>query len=216
MPRWISTVSVSWRPTESTGFSEVIGSWKIIPISRPRIRRISSSESVRRSRPLNTIWPPTIWPAGAATRRITERALTDLPHPDSPTSATVSPARTSHETPSTARTTPAEVVNWVWRSLTSSRTLIGGSLPRAEGALARQPPCRRPARGAGYFARDFLRQAARIARRLPSQLRRPPVARVNDHYLELKASYLFSDIAKRVQAFGAANPGAHLIRLGIG
>jgi LL-diaminopimelate aminotransferase len=42
------------------------------------------------------------------------------------------------------------------------------------------------------------------------------VARVNDHYLELKASYLFSDIATRVQAFGAANPGARLIRLGIG
>jgi LL-diaminopimelate aminotransferase len=42
------------------------------------------------------------------------------------------------------------------------------------------------------------------------------VARINDHYLELKASYLFSDIAKRVQAFGAANPGARLIRLGIG
>ncbi len=42
------------------------------------------------------------------------------------------------------------------------------------------------------------------------------MARVNDHYLELKSSYLFSDIAKRVQAFGDANPGARLIRLGIG
>lgn len=42
------------------------------------------------------------------------------------------------------------------------------------------------------------------------------MARVNDHYLELKSSYLFSDIAQRVQAFGAAHPGARLIRLGIG
>ena len=42
------------------------------------------------------------------------------------------------------------------------------------------------------------------------------MARVNDHYLELKSSYLFSDIAKRVQAFAQANPGARLIRLGIG
>jgi LL-diaminopimelate aminotransferase len=42
------------------------------------------------------------------------------------------------------------------------------------------------------------------------------VARVNDHYLELKSSYLFSDIAKRVKAFGDVNPGARLIRLGIG
>ena len=42
------------------------------------------------------------------------------------------------------------------------------------------------------------------------------MARVNDHYLELKSSYLFSDIARRIEAFAAANPGARLIRLGIG
>ena len=42
------------------------------------------------------------------------------------------------------------------------------------------------------------------------------MARVNDHYLELKSSYLFSDIAKRIAAFGEAHPGAKLIRLGIG
>ena len=35
MPRWISSPSVSCRPIVSTGFSEVIGSWKIMPISRP-------------------------------------------------------------------------------------------------------------------------------------------------------------------------------------
>ncbi len=42
------------------------------------------------------------------------------------------------------------------------------------------------------------------------------MARVNDHYLELKSSYLFSDIAKRIAAFGERYPGARLIRLGIG
>ena len=42
------------------------------------------------------------------------------------------------------------------------------------------------------------------------------MARVNDHYLELKSSYLFSDIAKRIAAFGEAHPTARLIRLGIG
>ena len=42
------------------------------------------------------------------------------------------------------------------------------------------------------------------------------MARVNDHYLELKSSYLFSDIATRVRAFSDAHPGAPLIRLGIG
>lgn len=39
---------------------------------------------------------------------------------------------------------------------------------------------------------------------------------INEHYLKLQASYLFSDIAKRVNAFQAANPDKSLIRMGIG
>ena len=42
------------------------------------------------------------------------------------------------------------------------------------------------------------------------------MARVNDHYLKLKSSYLFSEIARRIKAFQAAHPEAKLIRLGIG
>ena len=42
------------------------------------------------------------------------------------------------------------------------------------------------------------------------------MARINDHYLDLQSGYLFPEIAKRVQAFSAANPGAEIIRLGIG
>jgi LL-diaminopimelate aminotransferase len=42
------------------------------------------------------------------------------------------------------------------------------------------------------------------------------VARINDNYLRLKNSYLFTDIAKRVKAFQAAHPDARIIRLGIG
>jgi LL-diaminopimelate aminotransferase len=40
--------------------------------------------------------------------------------------------------------------------------------------------------------------------------------RINEHYLKLKASYLFADITKRVNAYTAANPDKPLIRLGIG
>ena len=40
--------------------------------------------------------------------------------------------------------------------------------------------------------------------------------RINENYLKLKASYLFADIAKRVNAYVAANPDKPLIRLGIG
>jgi LL-diaminopimelate aminotransferase len=42
------------------------------------------------------------------------------------------------------------------------------------------------------------------------------VARINDHYLKLTASYLFSEIARRVRAFGEAHPDAAIVRLGIG
>ncbi len=40
--------------------------------------------------------------------------------------------------------------------------------------------------------------------------------KINENYLKLKASYLFADIARRVSAFQAANPGKEVIKLGIG
>jgi LL-diaminopimelate aminotransferase len=42
------------------------------------------------------------------------------------------------------------------------------------------------------------------------------MALVNEHYLKLKAGYLFPEIGRRVQAFAAANPQAKILRLGIG
>jgi LL-diaminopimelate aminotransferase len=42
------------------------------------------------------------------------------------------------------------------------------------------------------------------------------MARVNDNYLKLKSSYLFTDIAARIKAFQAQHPDARIIRLGIG
>lgn len=42
------------------------------------------------------------------------------------------------------------------------------------------------------------------------------MARINENYRKLQASYLFSEIAKRVQAFTAANPDKAIIRMGIG
>ena len=40
--------------------------------------------------------------------------------------------------------------------------------------------------------------------------------KINENYLKLQASYLFSDIAKRVAAFQEANPDMDVIKLGIG
>jgi hypothetical protein len=50
-PWWRARVSPIWSATVRTGFSEDIGSWKIIAISAPRICRISRSEARSRSRP---------------------------------------------------------------------------------------------------------------------------------------------------------------------
>ena len=40
--------------------------------------------------------------------------------------------------------------------------------------------------------------------------------RINEHYLKLQTSYLFSDIAKKVAAYQSENPDQEIIRLGIG
>ena len=42
------------------------------------------------------------------------------------------------------------------------------------------------------------------------------MVKVNTNYLKLPGSYLFSDIAKKVNAYTAANPDKSIIRLGIG
>ncbi len=42
------------------------------------------------------------------------------------------------------------------------------------------------------------------------------MANINENYLSLKQSYLFSEIAKRVSTFTVANPDKKIIRLGIG
>jgi LL-diaminopimelate aminotransferase len=42
------------------------------------------------------------------------------------------------------------------------------------------------------------------------------MTKFNENYLNLKESYLFSDIAKRVNAYQSANPDKKVIRLGIG
>src|SRR5262245_22007047 len=84
----------------------------------PRSVRISSSLRPTRSRPLNRILPPAIRPGGS-TRPRTEKPVTDLPEPDSPTRPRMRPLSTVNETPSTALSVPARVSNQVRRSSTA-------------------------------------------------------------------------------------------------
>ncbi len=64
---------------------------------------------------LRRISPSTTCPCGRCTSCISDRLVTDLPHPDSPTMPTVLPTGTSNDTPSTLLTVPASVKKYVCR-----------------------------------------------------------------------------------------------------
>ncbi|MGO9310604.1 MAG: LL-diaminopimelate aminotransferase, partial [Spirochaetia bacterium] len=40
--------------------------------------------------------------------------------------------------------------------------------------------------------------------------------RINENYAKLVSTYLFSEVARRVQAFQASHPERQIVRLGIG
>src|SRR5579872_1034027 len=118
------TASAICSPTVSTGLSEVIGSWKIIAMSLPRIFRISDSLFFSRLSPLKLISPPSKRPGGEGMRRMIESALTDLPLPDSPTIPSVEPFSIAYDSPLTARTIPSSVLKLTRRLLTSSKLTL--------------------------------------------------------------------------------------------
>src|SRR5207249_3624093 len=129
---------------------EDIGSWKIIETSRPRtlairarcLRRALSfrtsfglppsprctvasfSLPARRLIPRNQMAPEAIRPGGVGIRYMIESAVTDFPHPLSPTRPRTSPSWISKSTPSAARITPRGVRNSVCNPWTDSK---GGS-----------------------------------------------------------------------------------------
>src|SRR5215211_7131211 len=94
----ISSPSATRSPILRRGFSDEIGSWKIICI-RGRILRSASPLSLVRSWPSNTTVPD----VGLGSW-IMARAVVDLPQPDSPTRPSVSPSRMSRLTSETALT----------------------------------------------------------------------------------------------------------------
>ncbi len=87
------------QPMVRTGFRDVIGSWKIIAISLPRIDRIEAPSGGREARSTsppsserrNTIRPPSIFPLRFGRRFMIDSAVTLLPQPLSPTTPSVSP-----------------------------------------------------------------------------------------------------------------------------
>ena len=70
-------------PIRLTGLSEVIGSWKTMPIALPRSRRSSPRRRWAMSRPRKTIRPATTRP-GSSRSPMIERPVMLLPDPDLP------------------------------------------------------------------------------------------------------------------------------------
>src|SRR5665213_206272 len=118
--RWVRMVSISCSPTRYSGLRLVSGSWKIMPIRLPRIRRISSGGRLSIRSPERWISPPAMRPGGSI-RPITARPVTDLPAPDSPTTPSTSPLAMSKEMPSIACSTLRRVANSTLR-LRTERT----------------------------------------------------------------------------------------------
>ena len=109
-----STICVSMR---STGLSVIMGSWNTIAIRAPRIWRIRALELQEVRSVENN--PAADDAAGRVDQAQDREAGHGLAAARLADQAEHLPGRTSKLTPSTARTTPARVKKWVFRSSTS-------------------------------------------------------------------------------------------------
>src|SRR5262244_184460 len=130
---WSCMISMICASIVCSGLSEVIGSWKMIEMSLPRMPRIWLSDSDSNSCPLKRMLPDGCEAAGYGSNLSTDSALTDLPEPDSPTRATHSPRLISNE----MRSTATEILP-CWRKATersrmeSSGWLMASIIPSRE------------------------------------------------------------------------------------
>src|SRR5665648_273097 len=122
------------------GLRDAYGSWKMNCTSR----RYDCSDFPRKrstSVPSNVIDPRV-----GSRRRMRHRPVVDLPHPDSPTRPSVSPARTANDTPSTACTflprrdarTPCSTPKYFTKFSTRSSSSTSRHLPGPRGRPARE------------------------------------------------------------------------------
>src|SRR6266498_3201873 len=93
-------------------------------MSRPRMSRSDASPRPSNEVPSRVTSPVTV--AFGGNRPVRAMAVTLLPHPDSPTSASTSRGATSKDAWSTASTGPSSVRNRTVSSRTDSSAVIGG------------------------------------------------------------------------------------------
>ena len=130
----VRIASPTWSPTVKTGFSEVIGSWKIIPTCEPRILRSSRGPRPSTSRPASWTDPDTRAVSGSSDT--TDSMLMLLPDPDSPTMPSVLPCVTVRSIPRTAGCGSCGVP----KSMARSRMASSGAPPAAAGPATPPAP----------------------------------------------------------------------------
>src|SRR5688572_7289598 len=167
------SASPIWSPMVWTGDSEVIGSWKMIEIAPPRTWRITGP--LRGCCAISMMPEPLPFCVPVRSNRICPAemrailgrmpmmacATTDLPDPDSPTSATVLPCGTRKLMPRTASSTPVSRSNAILRSRTVSRL----------------PPIEPPGAGSGVTRHDAAARAGPSASRSRRDAKRGEIVR---------------------------------------
>ena len=112
MRRCSVIASATCRPMRCSGLRLVIGSWNTMPASSPRARCNAAGAAPIICWPSSRMLPVGLVPPGGRSCS-SDSAVTDLPEPDSPTSASVSPRSSVNETPSTTRLAPKRRTGWL-------------------------------------------------------------------------------------------------------
>ena len=126
---WFLMTSVICFPIFTTGFKNVIGSWKIMDISFPRIWFMQASYALWFGKAASVIsclpnfTLPSVMEPFLASSPMTEYMVTLFPLPDSPTMPTASDSPTEKEMPRTAWTVPWSVSKSTCKSFTSSNAI---------------------------------------------------------------------------------------------
>src|SRR6185436_7614951 len=118
--------------------SELIGSWNTQAISRPRSACSCESDAASRSRPWKVIDP--VRSALSGSRLRIDIAVTLLPEPDSPTSATVVFSGSSKLTPLTASTRRMTPSSRPMRNETRRSAIESNGAPTLAAVAAALPP----------------------------------------------------------------------------
>ncbi len=166
---WRRSTSAIWEPTRRSGSSEPLASWGTRAMARPRSDCMARSSRSNRSTPPSVAFPE--MSTASLYSRSTDRALTDLPLPDSPSSTSVLPASTVKLMPRTASTALRLDRNVTARSSTRRVPSVGAGAGRELGTGRRSGGLGRDQRRRRRMSGGVCMRVAVVKRQSPSECR---------------------------------------------